>query len=67
MLYAHRKPSLILLALLSLALPIRAQDAKTSQQDEGLLPLEELRTFTRVYDHIRSGYVEEVSDAKLLE
>jgi carboxyl-terminal processing protease len=67
MLYAHRKHSLILLALLSLALPIQAKDAKTSQQDEGLLPLEDLRTFTRVYDHIRNGYVEEVSDAKLLE
>lgn len=35
--------------------------------DQGLLPLEELRTFTRVYDQIRNGYVEELSDATLLE
>lgn len=33
----------------------------------GLLPLEELRTFTRVYDHVRSGYVDEIDDAQLLE
>lgn len=33
----------------------------------GLLPLEELRTFTRVYDHVRNGYVDEIDDAQLLE
>lgn len=37
------------------------------QEEEGLLPLEDLRTFTRVYDHIRNGYVEELSDSTLLE
>jgi carboxyl-terminal processing protease len=67
MLYAHCKRSLMLLALCSLALPLQAKDVKSTKQDEGLLPLEDLRTFTRVYDHIRSGYVEEVSDAQLLE
>ncbi len=36
-------------------------------KDKGLLPLEDLRTFTKVYDHIRRGYVEEVNDTKLLE
>jgi carboxyl-terminal processing protease len=36
-------------------------------QEQGLLPLEELRTFTRAYDHVRTGYVEEISDSKLLE
>lgn len=36
-------------------------------QEPGLLPLEELRTFTRVYDHVRNGYVDEIDDAKLLE
>ena len=35
--------------------------------NEGLLPLEELRTFTRAYDHVRNSYVEEVSDSKMLE
>lgn len=54
------------LACISLSLSATALDKKKSQ-DEGLLPLEELRTFTRVYDHVRNGYVEEVSDAQLLE
>lgn len=57
-----------LLALMSLALPVVAQaDKKQGSADAGLLPLEELRTFTRVYDHVRNGYVDEVSDAQLLE
>jgi len=34
---------------------------------QGNLPLEDLRTFTKVFEHIRSGYVEEVSDKQLLE
>jgi carboxyl-terminal processing protease len=42
-------------------------DSSTDTQQQGLLPLEDLRTFTRIYDHIRSGYVEEVTDATLLE
>ncbi|GGY88305.1 carboxyl-terminal protease [Cellvibrio zantedeschiae] len=40
---------------------------KTAPQNPGLLPLEELRTFTRAYDHVRTSYVEEVSDSKMLE
>lgn len=40
---------------------------KPNSQYEGLLPLEELRTFTRAYDHVRTSYVEEVSDSKMLE
>lgn len=43
------------------------QSATDSLPDKGLLPLEELRTFTRVYDHIRNSYVEELTDAQLLE
>lgn len=41
-------------------------DVQASGQ-QALLPLEDLRTFTRVYDHIRSSYVEELSDSELLE
>ena len=51
------------LALVSLA----AVADKKKPADEGLLPLDELRTFTRAYDHVRNGYVEEISDSKLLE
>ena len=58
----------VLAACASISLPtFAAPDKKKTPQDDGLLPLEELRTFTRVYDHVRNGYVEEVSDAKLLE
>lgn len=32
-----------------------------------LLPLEDLRTFTRIYNHIRTSYVEEITDEQLLE
>lgn len=55
-------------ALLSLVLStICIADDKVTTPDAGLLPLEELRTFTRVYDHVRNGYVDEIDDAKLLE
>lgn len=55
-----------LLGALALSLPAGA-DEKKPAADAGLLPLEELRTFTRVYDHVRSGYVDEIDDAQLLE
>lgn len=62
-------PGALLSLLISpafLAAPALADD-KTTAADAGLLPLEELRTFTRVYDHVRNGYVDEIDDAKLLE
>jgi len=39
----------------------------TNEKTRNALPLEDLRTFTKVYDHIRRGYVKDVDDAKLLE
>jgi carboxyl-terminal processing protease len=61
-------PKIIFLtALICLSLPALAVDKKKNPQEEGLLPLEELRTFTRAYDQVRNGYVEEISDSKLLE
>jgi carboxyl-terminal processing protease len=60
-----RSTLISLLALLpALAL---ADEKSTANTTTGLLPLEELRTFTRVYDHVRSGYVDDISDAQLLE
>ena len=44
-----------------------APEKKKSSTNEGLLPLDELRTFTRAYDHVRTSFVEEISDAKMLE
>ena len=36
-------------------------------EEQGRLPLEELRTFADVYNQIRIGYVEEIDDSTLLE
>ncbi len=44
-----------------------AVEKKKAVGNEGLLPLEELRTFTRAYDHVRTSYVDEISDSKMLE
>lgn len=57
--------SLLVFASFSAAAPVEKK--KAAPQIEGLLPLEELRTFTRAYDHVRTSYVEEVSDSKMLE
>lgn len=44
-------------------------DTETAKQPEkvSVLPLEDLRVFTKAYDHIRSAYIEEIDDRKLLE
>ena len=54
------------LSSLSFAQPA-AQNNNADDAAKGLLPLDDLRTFTRVFDDIRNGYVEEVDDATLLE
>lgn len=79
---ALRKSAQILLAFTWLALPAWAEPVAAAgaaapgsaakapanpAPEQALLPLEDLRTFTRVYDQIRSGYVEEISDSQLLE
>ena len=43
-----------------------SEAAVTTEQDQRL-PLRELRLFTQVFEQIRQGYVEEVSDTQLLE
>ncbi|MGI1679280.1 MAG: S41 family peptidase [Cellvibrionaceae bacterium] len=64
---------------LSLALPVIAQPSAEeidspslpalteTTKSEGVLPLDDLRMFAKVYNHIRQGYVEDISDEKLLE
>jgi carboxyl-terminal processing protease len=42
-------------------------DENKSTNIETRLPLRELRTFTQVFEQIRLGYVEEVTDTELLE
>ena len=77
------KPALINLLALSLLLSssllLRAQPTEqlatdsaipeetANTDDEGLLPLDELRTFADVFNHIRLSYVEEIDDKTLLE
>ncbi len=39
----------------------------TTPTESGRLPLDDLRAFTKVYEHIRTGYVEEIDDSTLLE
>jgi carboxyl-terminal processing protease len=46
---------------------VAAAETQTSAQQEQRLPLRELRLFTQVFEQIRQGYVEEVSDTQLLE
>ncbi len=62
----------LLIALSLSTLPLTGSWAETgvgspSELEQGPLPLEELRTFTKVYEHIRQGYVEELDDKTLLE
>lgn len=45
----------------------RAVLAERDNSGSGALPLEELRAFTEVYSKIKSDYVEDVDDKKLLE
>jgi carboxyl-terminal processing protease len=60
------------LFLLCLSISAPARETDTQQQEavpaqSGALPLDEIRTFTAVFAKIKSDYVEEVDDRKLLE
>lgn len=44
-----------------------AAPALGAVEEQGALPLDELRTFADVYNQIRVGYVEEIDDSTLLE
>ncbi|MEH6635480.1 MAG: S41 family peptidase, partial [Halioglobus sp.] len=59
---AHSKLATIIAALaLSSSLSLHAVE------EQGQLPLDELRTFADVFNQIRVGYVEEIDDSTLLE
>ena len=63
------------LTLVLLLLPVMQTNADVEPEGsqspaitaEGRLPLRELRTFTQVFEQVRLGYVEEVTDTELLE
>ena len=46
---------------------LAAGPATQAVEEEGVLPLDELRTFADVFNQIRVGYVEEIDDSTLLE
>tara|TARA_R110002124_G_scaffold72861_4_gene195729 strand:- start:1377 stop:2687 length:1311 start_codon:yes stop_codon:yes gene_type:complete len=50
-------------AALALAVPL----SSFAVEEQGQLPLDELRTFAEVFNQIRQGYVEEIDDSTLLE
>lgn len=62
-------PLAALLSALLLVSPLQADSSGSSarDRDEGALPLNDLRMFTKVYNHIRQGYVKDITDKELLE
>jgi carboxyl-terminal processing protease len=60
-----RRISLVLLPWLFLV--TLSTSAEIDKPPQGQLPLQELRTFTDIFDHIRRNYIEEVDDKTLLE
>ncbi len=60
------KITFLLFVCLSSAAHAEESTTTTPDPSQALLPLEELRTFTRIYNHIRTSYVEELTDKELL-
>ncbi len=56
----------IAIALLGSVSLATAQD-ESEPVEEGRLPLDELRSFADVFNHIRLSYVDEIDDKTLLE
>lgn len=64
----HLFPVSLISLLMALPLPSAlAQNEATSPEAQDPLPLDELRLFTLIFDHIRRSYVDPVSDQLLLE
>ena len=55
------------LASISAALALTVSTPLLAVEEQGALPLDELRTFAEVFNQIRIGYVEEIDDSTLLE
>lgn len=67
---ASRLPSLTFAAFLCWSgYGLAAETPKTNQESaaRSVLPLEDLRVFTKAYEHIRNSYIKEIDDKTLLE
>jgi carboxyl-terminal processing protease len=62
----YRRIARVTAALMTCA-ALAAGPAAQAVEEEGVLPLDELRTFADVFNQIRIGYVEEIDDSTLLE
>lgn len=58
---------LVFLALTSATFATEKAPEKTELPKTSVLPLEDLRVFTKAYEHIRSSYIDEIDDQALLE
>jgi carboxyl-terminal processing protease len=67
--FYHSKSSLFatLSTTLSTVIALSTSPSTFAVEEEGRLPLDELRTFADVFHQIRIGYVEEIDDSTLLE
>lgn len=63
------RPSLLTLAVLLCWSPLSqaAEPAAAGPTSKSVLPLEDLRVFTKAYEHIRGAYINEIDDKTLLE
>jgi len=57
----------ILITMLSTGIPIHSVNAESVNTIKDELPLEQLRNFSDIFARIKSNYVEQVDDKKLLE
>ncbi|MDM3872075.1 S41 family peptidase [Porticoccus sp. W117] len=62
-----RQLAIALPLTLLLGSPLNAAESEQESAPKAQLPLEELRAFTQIFDHIRKSYVEEVDDRTLLQ
>jgi carboxyl-terminal processing protease len=60
-------PSIALALSFSAAMAAQEPATGPAEKTVSVLPLEDLRVFTKAYEHIRSSYIHEIDDKKLLE
>jgi len=65
--FVSRKLPMLALGLALGVFLATGQGVFADRNDEGALPLEELRTFTEIFSKIKNDYVEPTEDAELLE